>query len=96
MTPTHILHSRRGRILPEPLIKHKNRYGPLDSSVYKNEYVKALKYLLFVSNQVTKFFFLFGLSPVVNKFDIKRNLMKPFTGKYCLINLKNCKETLKN
>ena len=40
-------------------------------------HIKALKDLLFVSNQVTQYFF-FGLSPNVNKFDMKSKFYQAF------------------
>ena len=58
-------------------------------------YVKALKYLLFVSNQVTLYFScqVFLLSSI--NLPSKINILKPFTWKVLFNSFRNCKDTKK-
>ena len=56
---------------------------------------QSLKRFTFRVKSSDSTFFLLGLSPIVNKFDKKMNLFKPFSGKFCLIHLEIVKRPKK-
>jgi hypothetical protein len=65
------------------VVKYANNIFPL----------LRLKKLIFIDKSSDSIFFLLGLSPIVNLFNIKNNLFKPFTWKILFNLFRNGKET---